>query len=161
MGRICKYTHSRDINIKSHTFLFSPTLGRSCLQETSVGERGGGCTQYPSLLSPQSQKEKDGETRATWLPINCFVLPHSCNQKLRAPAGLVLICCRRWRVFETKRTWLQPRFSCRWGWLMGSFGKTPACYTKESPADPLPSPNPINKWGLPLYGSGSRNQIYK
>lgn len=114
----------------------------------------------PAFFLSKVRKEESA-TGATWLPINCFVLPHSCNQKLRAPAGLVLICCRRWRVFETERTWLRPRFSCRWGWLMGSFGKTPACCTKESPADPLPSPNPINKWGLPLYGSGNRNQRYK
>lgn len=142
-----KYTHYCSLLLQAYTRL--------------VRSYGVWVAPHPSLAPPQSQKGKDSETGATWLPINCFVLPHSCNQKLRAPAGLVLICCRRWRVFETERTWLRPRFSCHWGWLMGSFGKTPACCTKESPVDPLPNPNPINKWGLPLYGSGSRNQRYK
>lgn len=156
---MCKYFQSIGVDVVStHTLsLFSLTLGLYVLSEKLSWEG----TPHPGLSPPQSQKGRDSEAGATWLPINCFVLPHSCNQKLRAPAGLVLICCRRWRVFETERTWLQPRFSCHWGWLMGSFGKTPACCTKESPADPLPSPNPINKWGLPLYGSGRRNQRYK
>lgn len=141
-----KYTHYCSLLLQAYT----------CL----VRSYDGGGTTSQSCPSPKSER-RDSETGATWLPINCFVLPHSCNQKLRAPAGLVLICCRRWRVFETERTWLRPRFSCHWGWLMGSFRKTPACCTKESPVDPLPNPNPINKWGLPLYGSGSRNQRYK
>lgn len=65
-------------------------------------------TPHPGLSPPQSQKGRDSEAGATWLPINCFVLPHSCNQKLRAPAGTCSDLLQAMEGFETERTWLQP-----------------------------------------------------